>query len=79
MPTLLIHIMNEDPVMGEVEELPAAADLLVTIKNPRRRDGKDLPYLEQNVTQVIWPMSRINYIEVIPGSEEEEIISFVRE
>jgi len=79
MPTLLIHIMNEDPVMGEVEELPAAADLLITIKNPRRRDGKDLPYLEQNVTQVIWPMSRINYIEIIPGSEEETIISFVRE
>jgi hypothetical protein len=79
MPTLLIHVMNEDPVMGEVEEMPAAADSLVIVKNPRRRDGKDLPYLEQNVTQVIWPMSRINYIEVIPGVEEEEIISFVRE
>jgi hypothetical protein len=79
MPTLLIHIMNEDPVMGEVEEMPASADMLVLVKNPRRRDGKDLPYLEQNVTQVIWPMSRINYIEVIPGLEEEEIISFVRE
>ncbi len=79
MPTLLIHIMNEDPVMGEVEELPAPADNLVYIKNPRRRDGKDLLYLEQNVTQVIWPMTRINFIEVIPGVEEEEIISFVRE
>ena len=79
MPTLLIHIMNEDPVMGEVEELPAPADNLVYIKNPRRRDGKDLLYLEQNVTQVIWPMTRINFIEVIPGVEDEEIISFVRE
>jgi hypothetical protein len=71
--------MNEDPVMGEVEEMPSLSDVLVLVKNPRRRDGKDLPYLEQNVTQVIWPMSRINYIEVIPGVEEEEIISFVRE
>ncbi len=79
MPTLLLHVMNEDPVMGEVEEMPSLSDVLVLVKNPRRRDGKDLPYLEQNVTQVIWPMSRINYIEVIPGVEEEEIISFVRE
>ncbi len=79
MPTLLIHVMNEDPVMGEVDELPSGTDLLVTVKNPRRRDGKDLPYLDQNVTQVIWPMSRINYIEIIPGLEEEQIISFVRE
>jgi hypothetical protein len=79
MPTLLIHIMNEDPVMGEVEEMPSLTDNLLYLKNPRRRDGKDLPYLEQNVTHVIWPMSRINYIEIIPGAEEEEIISFVRE
>jgi hypothetical protein len=79
MPTLLIHITNEEPVMGEVDELPAATDLLVVLKNPRKRDGKDLPYLEQNVTQVIWPMNRINYIEIIPGAEEEDIVSFVRE
>jgi len=79
MPTLLIHMLNEDPVMGEVEELPSITDALIYIKNPRRRDGKDLAYLEQNVTQVIWPMHRITYIEIIPGGEEEEIISFVRE
>ena len=79
MPTLLIHIMNEDPVMGEVDEIPAPTDSLVSLKNPRRRDGKDLPYLELNVTQVMWPMSRIHYIEVIPGVEEEDIVSFVRE
>lgn len=79
MPTLLLHISNEEPVLGEVEEMPSVTDILVIVKNPRKRDGKDLPYLEQNVTQVIWPMSRINYIEVIPGMEEEEIISFVRE
>jgi len=79
MPTLLIHLMNEDPVMGEVEEMPSTVDMLIYVKNPRRRDGKDLPYLEQNVTQVIFPMSRISYMEVIPGVEEEEIVSFVRE
>lgn len=79
MPTLLIHITNEEPVMGEVEELPSVTDISVLLKNPRKRDGKDLPYLEQNVTQVIWPMSRINYIEIIPGAEEEDIVSFVRE
>ena len=79
MPTLLIHISNEDPVMGEVDELPSVTDLLILVKNPRRRDGKDLTNLEQNVTQVIWPMNRINYIEIIPSGEEDEIISFVRE
>lgn len=79
MYTVLIHLQNEDPVLCEVEELPAPTDLMITVKNPRKKDGKDLHYLEPNVTTVIWPMARITFIEIIPGAEEEEIISFVRE
>ena len=79
MPMVLVHISGEDPVMGEMENLPAPADLSVTVKNPRRRDGKDVHYLEANVTTVIWPMNRINFIEVLPTGEEEDIIGFVRE
>jgi hypothetical protein len=79
MPLVLIHINNEDPVLGEMDNLPAANDVLLYVKNPRRRDGKDLPYLEVNVSTVVWPVSRINFIEIMPGNEEEEIITFVRE
>lgn len=79
MPTVLIHIMNDDPVVGEMDNLPSGSDYLITLKNPRRRDGKDLPYLEPNVATVIWPITRINFIEVMPSGEEEEIITFIRE
>lgn len=77
--TVLVHVSNEDPVVGEMEELPAPTDLSITVNNPRLRDGKDLPYLEGNVVTVIWPMHRINFIEVIPSADEEQLIGFVRE
>ncbi len=77
--TVLIHISNEDAVVGEIDELPAANDLTVTVKNPRKRDGKDLNFLQSNVTTVIWPWTRINYIELLPSDADEEIIGFVRE
>jgi hypothetical protein len=79
MPTLLLHIMNEDPIIGECEQLPAPGDSLILLKNPRKRDGKDLIYLDANVTQVYWPITRINFIEIVPTGEEDAIISFVRE
>lgn len=79
MPTLLIHVQNDDPVMGEVDELPSPSDQIVVIKNPRRKDGKDLHYLEPNVTTMIWPIVRVTFIEVMPSGEEEDIITFVRE
>lgn len=79
MPSVIIHIQNEDPVLGEVDELPSPEDSLIIVKNPRKRDGKDLIYLDPNVTTVIWPVTRINFIEVVPSEAEEEIITFVRE
>jgi len=79
MPTVLIHVMNDDPILGEIDAMPGLQDNLLILKNPRRRDGKDLPNLEMNVSTVIWPMLRINFIEVMPTGEEEEIITFIRE
>lgn len=77
--TVLIHISNEDPVVGEIDELPSPTDNAITVNNPRRRDGKDLPYLEGNVVTVVWPMHRVNFIEMLPTHEEEKLIGFVRE
>jgi hypothetical protein len=77
--TVIIHVSNEDPICGELDQLPAATDTIVTIHNPRRRDGKDIPYLSNDVITVIWPINQITYIEVMPGEGEESIIGFVRE
>lgn len=79
MVTVILHVTNEDAVMGELDELPKSTDTLILVKNPRRKDGKDLPYLESNVTSVFWPVHRISFLEVVPGIKDEEIISFVRE
>jgi len=77
--TVLIHILNEEPLVGEVEDLPAPGDTNIRVQNPRKRDGKDVLYLQSDVTTVIWPWSRISFIEVLPSGGEDEIIGFVRE
>ena len=77
--TLLLHIANEEPTMVEVEKMPAASDTLVIGMNPRRRDGKDLPNLAPSVMTVMWPVTRMTFIEIMPSSEEEKVVGFVRE
>lgn len=77
--SIVIHIQNSEPVLGEVDELPNPVDQLITLHNPRRLDGKDLNYISESVSTVIWSVSNITFIEVLPGEEEEEIIGFVRE
>lgn len=77
--TLLLHVQNSDPIIGEVDDLPGPTDRLIVVRNPRQRDGKDLHYLDENVVTVLWPVERLNFIEVLTSKQEEEIIGFVRE
>jgi hypothetical protein len=77
--TVVLHPSGGVPVLGEIDELPKPTDTILIVSNPRQRDGKDLQYLEHNVLKVIWPLEKMNLIEVIQSAEEEKIIGFVRE
>jgi hypothetical protein len=77
--SIVIHIAGEQAITGEVEELPKPTDTLLTVMNPRLRDGKDIHYIEQNAVKVIWPIDKITLIEVLESGEEDKIIGFVRE
>ena len=76
---VLLHISGEEPIAGEVEELPKPNDTILTFANPRRRDGKDIHYIDSRAVKVIWPLDRISFVEVLSGEEAEQIVSFVRE
>lgn len=71
--SLYVHINDGEPFVGEIEEYPPPNASYMVIQNPRRRDGKDLRYLMEEVTTIIMPMWRITYIEVMPSDEEEDI------
>ncbi len=76
---VILHVSGEIPILGEVEELPAANATLIMVSNPRTREGKDLHYIQDEVVQVMWPLEKINFIEIMPSEDDEQIIGFVRE
>lgn len=75
MQTVLVHIMNEEPIMAEIAELPNPQDEVIFLMNPRRRDGKELHYVLSEVQTIIMPWHRVTFIEVMPTGQEEEIVS----
>ena len=77
--SVILHIAGESSILGEIEELPKSADTIITVSNPRMRDGKDIHYLEHNVVKVIWPIHKLTLIEILESEEEESLIGFVRE
>jgi len=76
---VILHVLNQDPILAELEELPKPDDQLIKVVNPRYRDGRDLHFLDHGVTTVLWPVTQLTFIEILPSEEEEQIIGFVRE
>ncbi|HEY71299.1 MAG TPA: hypothetical protein G4O08_12030 [Anaerolineae bacterium] len=76
---VLLHMTGEDPILGEIEEYPQLNATMLVVNNPRRRDGKDLHYIQEEVVTVIWPLRMISFIEILPSVSEEKLIGPVRE
>lgn len=70
MYTILVHINNADAVKMEVDELPKANDNMVMGRNPREKSDKDVTYLEDGVSTIIFPWWRITFIEVLPSADD---------
>lgn len=75
----IIHLLDDDPILGELESAPNSSAQFVTVINPRRRDGRPVPFLESNVEKVLFAWHRISYIQVLPEIDLDQVIGFVRE
>lgn len=77
--TVLIHILNEEAVVGEVDNVPDPTDQVLIVNNLRYRDGRDVTYILPETKTVVYPWTRIHCVEVLPSEADEEVISFIRE
>lgn len=72
MITLLVHISNSEPVKIDVDELPATTDVMVIGRNPRDRKDREVEWLDEGVTSVMLPWSRINFIQILPSRDAQD-------
>ena len=79
MVSVIAHIANEEPIVGEVELLPEPTAQFIVLQNPRRKDGQDIHFIDEEVTTVIIPLHRITIIQVMPSAGSEEVIGFARD
>lgn len=76
---VIVHLMNEDPILADMETLPDPAHNSIFLTNPRRRDGRSVHYITQGATGFIFPMTRVTFIEIMQEEEAKEVVEFFRE
>ncbi len=77
--TVMIHLLNEDAVVAEIERIPEPGDQVLIVSNVRRRDGRAVSYVLPETNMVVYSWTRIHCVEILPSEKEEKIVGFVRE
>lgn len=78
--TVIVHVLNADPIVAEIDELPNPTANFILCTNPRARDGKPIVYIEREATRVMFPWHRISFVETLPSEEDQvEIEAFFRD
>jgi hypothetical protein len=77
---VMLHILNEETILCEMDAMPDPKDQFVVVRNPRRRDNKPLPMVDPGATSFAFSWARISFIEFFEEiSTRENIVGFFRE
>lgn len=69
---VIVHVLNEEAFVAEMEDMPAANASYIIIANPRTRENKHLQWAINGAVRFIFPMARISFIEVMMSEQDRE-------
>jgi len=61
---VIVHVIDEEPFVADIEELPAPTATCIQLKNPSSLDQKQVKWTRGPVQLLIFSMARITFIEV---------------
>lgn len=65
---VVIHIANEQPLVADLYDMPASADVSLICTNVRMLDGKKPIFVDRSNSVFAFPYVTIRFIEVMAGA-----------
>ena len=76
----ILHLQGEEAILCEIETMPKSTDNFIVVFNPRRKDGKAIPTIDDDVSSVVYPWTRISFVEFFEETaQRENVVGLFRE
>ena len=62
---VIVHIVGEDAIRGELDGAPDPSHQFLFLRNVMKKDGKPLPYLTEGAEVFLYAWHRITFVEVM--------------
>lgn len=64
----VIHVINEQPLMADLFDVPSAGDLTLVCTNMRTMNGKRPIFADHIESVFVFPYAHIRFVEIPPGA-----------
>lgn len=64
----VIHIANEQPLVADLYEMPAATDVSLICTNIRMLDGKKPVFIDHSGSVFVFPYATIRFLEIMASA-----------
>ncbi|CAN5573664.1 hypothetical protein BH20CHL7_BH20CHL7_14400 [soil metagenome] len=64
----VLHVMNEQPMLADLYEMPAAHDVGLRCTNLRTLNGKRPVFVDDSMSVFFFPYLHLRFVEILPAS-----------
>jgi hypothetical protein len=69
---VVVHVINEEAFVAEMEDMPPTGATYIVVSNPRSRENKSLQWAMSGAVRFIFPISRVAFIELMMSEADRE-------
>jgi hypothetical protein len=73
---VLVHVLNEDPFVADLEAMPAANATYIYFTNPRTREGRPVAWNTGANKGFLFPLARVARIEFMVSDKDRWDLEF---
>jgi len=64
----VLHIMNEQPMLADLFEMPTPGDVILRCTNLRTMNGKRPVFVDDSMSVFFFPYLHLRFVELMPAS-----------
>jgi hypothetical protein len=68
----VLHLANDQPLLVDLHDRPAATDALIVCTNVRTMTGTRPVWIDQSASTFFFPLGIVRFLEIHPGSDESQ-------
>jgi hypothetical protein len=65
----VIHPLNDQPLVVDIDELPSAGDVSVVCRNLRTIDNKRPKFIDRRDSTFVFPLNSVRFVEIYSESD----------